>query len=81
MYKNFQDLVNLEDWSNIIAFAYQLTTNNELFYNSAVLHYEPNIRDESQLLWSVSLGNTFSMQPQFITNHYTKLQEVLVQNY
>ena len=38
------------------------------------------MRDESQLLWSVSLGNTFSMQPQFITNHYTKLQEVIVQD-
>ena len=80
LYKNFQDWVNVEDWSNINAFAYQLTTNNELFYNSVVLHYEPNMRDESQLLWSVSLGNTFSMQPQFITNHYTKLQEILVQD-
>ena len=80
LYKNLQNWVDIKDWSNINAFAYQLTTNNELFYNSAVLHYEPNIRDESQLLWSVSLGNTFNMQPQFITNHYTKLQEVLVQD-
>lgn len=80
LYENLQDWVNVKDWSNINAFAFQLTTNNELFYNSAVLHYEPNMRDESQLLWSVSLGNTFSMQPQFITNHYTKLQEVLVQD-
>ena len=50
MYKNLQDWVNIEDWSNINAFAYQLTTNNELFYNSAVLHYEPNMRDESQII-------------------------------
>ena len=33
LYKNFQEWVSVEDWSNINAFAYQLTTNNELFYN------------------------------------------------
>lgn len=77
---SFLEWIHAEDWSNINAFAYQLTANNELFYNSAVLHFEPNMRDESQLLWSVSLGNTFSMQPQFISNHYTGLQEVLVQD-
>lgn len=77
---DWKDYVVQEDWSHINAFAYQLSANSELLYNNTVLHYEPNMRDESQLLWSVSLGSTFNMQPQFITNHYTKLKEVLVQD-
>lgn len=80
LYKGWEPYINAENWQHINAFAYQLSTNKELFYNNTVLHYEPNMQDESQLLWSFSLGSTFSMQPQLLTNHYTKLQEVAVQD-
>jgi hypothetical protein len=77
---DWNSLFPSENWDKINAFAYQLSANNELFYNNLVLHYQDQIQNESQLLWSYSLGSSFRMQPQFITNHYTQLQEVLVQD-
>ena len=72
--------VKEENWENVNAFAYQLSANNELFYNSVVIHHEPNMRDESQLTWSINLDNTFRMQPKFVKNHYTMMQEVAIQD-
>lgn len=80
LYEGWEEYVSIENWEHINAFAYQLSANKELFYNNTVLHYEPNMQDESQLLWGFSLGSTFSMQPQLITNHYTQLEEVAVQD-
>jgi hypothetical protein len=77
---NAKKWVKEENWENVNAFAYQLSANNELFYNSVVIHYEPNMRDESQLTWSINLDNTFRMQPKFVKNHYTMMQEVAIQD-
>ncbi|MEJ6794669.1 MAG: hypothetical protein QNK68_06630 [Flavobacteriales bacterium] len=77
---NWKPFISSENWSNISAFAYQLSANNELFNNNVVLNFENKIKKESQLNWSVNLNNSILLKPQITKNHNTNKKEVFTQD-
>lgn len=72
--------VSNDNWSNVSAFAYQLSANNELFNNNVVLNFENQIKNESQLNWSINLESSMLLKPQILTNHKNNKKEVFTQD-
>ena len=73
--------INFNDWKNLNAFSYQIISNNkELFFNNIIINYEPFLKDENKLIWSINLGETSSMKPSFVTNHYSRIKEIAIQD-
>jgi len=77
---NWKQYISSDKWSNISAFAYQLSANNELFNNNVVLNFESQVKKESQLNWSVNLANSILLKPQILTNHKNNKKEVFTQD-
>ena len=81
---NWTDLLNSkwksftpkDNWTNISGFVYQLSSENELFYNNVVLHYESNLAQETQLDWIVNIDHNIAISPQIVYNHSTKKNNV-----
>jgi len=69
-----------EKWNNISGFAYQLSTNSELFNNNVVLNFEDNLKQQSQLNWSINLDNSLRLKPQIVVNHNNNKNEVFTQD-
>ena len=72
---NWKPFISSEKWSNISAFAYQLSANNELFNNNVVLNFENQVKNERQLNWSVDLNNSILLKPQITKNHTNNKNE------
>ncbi len=62
------------------AFAYQITSENELAYNNIIIKYTPDMRDEAQTVWESRLESRVITKPKFVVNHYTGDMEILVQD-
>lgn len=79
--KNSLDsLVDLENWTNVNGFVYQIHSKDNLFYNNAVLHYDINNQQASQLEWIVDLEQTIISEPQTVYNHQTKKNNIIIQD-
>jgi len=80
-----EDLVNKfekeeEHFSKFQAFAYQITSENNLAYNNIILKYTPDMRDEAQTVWESRLDDPVVVKPRLVTNHYTGEKEIFVQD-
>jgi len=62
------------------AFAYQITSENDLAYNNIILKYTPDMRDEAQTVWESRLESRVITKPKFVVNHYTGEKEIFVQD-
>ncbi len=62
------------------AFAYQITSENELAYNNIIIKYTPDMRDEAQTVWESRLESKVIIKPKFVVNHYTGEMEIFVQD-
>ncbi|MCK4852641.1 MAG: DUF3352 domain-containing protein, partial [Bacteroidales bacterium] len=62
------------------AFAYQITSENDLAYNNIILKYTPDMRDEAQTVWESRLESEVITKPKFVVNHYTGKKEIFVQD-
>ncbi|MFT6844247.1 MAG: hypothetical protein ACJAUV_000421 [Flavobacteriales bacterium] len=68
--------------SNFQSFAFEWTKENQdLYYQHAILNYNPSYKQETGSLWELDLeGAQISTKPLFVKNHYTNNREVLVQD-
>jgi hypothetical protein len=62
------------------AFAYQITSENNLGYNNIIIKYTPDMRDEAQTVWESRLESRVITKPKFVVNHYTGEKEIFVQD-
>jgi len=67
-------------FSKFQAFAYQITSENDLAYNNIILKYTPDMRDEAQTVWESRLERQVVSKPRLVTNHYTGEKEIFVQD-
>lgn len=68
--------------TNFQSFAFEWTKEQQdLYYQHAVLNYNPSYKQETGSLWELELaGANVTTKPVFVKNHYTNNKEVLVQD-
>ena len=63
------------------AVAIQISSDREnMFYNNIFLKHNPVYKQETKSLWETRLDTAIRMKPQLVVNHYTKADEVFVQD-
>ena len=62
------------------AFAVQFQQNNNMIYNNLYLQYIPEIKEDAVTVWESHLDTTTHFKPVLVTNHYTKENEIFVQD-
>jgi hypothetical protein len=73
-------LNNIETFKKFQAFAVQFQQNNEMIYNNLFLQYIPEIKEEAVTVWESHLDTSINFKPVLVTNHYTKENEIFVQD-
>jgi outer membrane protein assembly factor BamB len=69
------------DWiKRFEAFAFQISSNDLLFYNNIFLKYNPVQKQETTSLWELQLDTLFSSKPQIVINHNNKQKEIFIQD-
>jgi hypothetical protein len=62
------------------AFAVQFQQNNGMIYNNLYLQYIPETKEDAVTVWESHLDTTTNFKPVLVTNHYTKENEIFVQD-
>jgi hypothetical protein len=73
--KNNREIIN-----KIQAFGYQLSSSNEMIYNSLSLQYREEAIFESDTEWETLLDTVAAIKPFFFTNHNTGAKEIFIQD-
>ena len=71
---------HIESFRKFQAFAVQFQQNNNMVYNNLYLQYIPDIKEEAVTVWESYLDTTSNFKPVLVTNHYTKENEIIVQD-
>lgn len=71
---------NINSFKKFQAFAVQFQQNNGMIYNNLYLQYIPEIKDEAVTVWESHLDTSMNFKPVLTTNHYTKENEIFVQD-
>ena len=71
---------NIETFKKFQAFAVQFQQNNDMIYNNLYLQYIPEIKEDAVTVWESHLDTSINFKPVFVTNHYTKENEIFVQD-
>jgi hypothetical protein len=71
----------IEHLRKIESIGWQFGPENGMIYNTALIRYNPNLREKPQTVWQSHLENEISTKPQFVINHNDKAnKEVVVQD-
>jgi hypothetical protein len=63
------------------AAAVQFTAGKKgLFYQNAFVNYNPVVKKETKSLWETELDTAVYLKPYVVMNHYTKANEIVVQD-
>lgn len=73
-------LTNIETFKKFQAFAVQFQQNNEMIYNNLFLQYIPVIKEDAVTVWQSHLDTSINFKPVLVTNHYTRENEIFVQD-
>ena len=71
---------NIESFRKFQAFAVQLQQNNGMIYNNLYLQYVPEVKEEAVTVWESHLDASMNFKPLLVTNHYTKENEIFIQD-
>ncbi|MDA3952289.1 MAG: hypothetical protein PF485_01485 [Bacteroidales bacterium] len=71
---------NIESFKKFHAFAVQFQQNNDMIYNNLYLQYISEVKDEAVTVWESHLDTSINFKPALVTNHYTKENEIFVQD-
>ena len=70
----------LDSIEKFTAFTIQMTSKKDLLLNNINLFYDTDFNEAIKEEWFMQLDTNINMQPQFIYNHFTKEQMIIVQN-
>ena len=62
------------------AFSYQLSGEDQKFYNNSFLKFSDEVREEPRTVWESRLDHPTGMKPKLVVNHYTGNHEILIQD-
>ncbi|MBL4561492.1 MAG: hypothetical protein JKX79_10980 [Labilibaculum sp.] len=62
------------------AIGLQLSSNRNLIYNNLFIEYDPVLEMAPQTDWESRLDTCFAHKPYLVQNHYTKENEILIQD-
>ena len=71
---------NADSLAKFTAFSVQMTSKKDLILNNINLFYDTDFKEAIKEEWFRELDTNISMNPQFVYNHFTKQQMILVQN-
>lgn len=73
-------LSNKPSLDKIQAAGYQMTSSNNMIYNSLSIRFREDVREESTTEWETLLDTVTAIKPFFFTNHITGAKEIFVQD-
>jgi len=73
-------LSNKPSLDKIQASGYQMTSSNNMIYNSLSIRFREDVREESTTEWETLLDTVTAVKPFFFTNHTTGAKELFVQD-
>ena len=71
---------NIDSIVKFTAFSLQISRKKDLLLNNINLFYDTDFKEAIREEWFMQLDTSISMYPQFIYNHFTKEQMIVVQN-
>ena len=71
---------SLDSLEKFTAFSVQMTSKKDLLLNNINLFYDTDFKEAIKEEWFMQLDTNISMNPQFIYNHFTKENMIVVQN-
>jgi hypothetical protein len=76
--KNWE--TNFDKLQKIQPLGFQITEVSGMNYMNFTVHYIDDIKGRPQTIWESLLDTTFSFKPQLVENHYTKQNEIFLQD-
>ncbi len=73
-------LSNKSSLDKIRAVGYQMTSSNNMIYNSLSIRFMEDVEEESTTEWETLLDTVIAIKPFFFTNHITGAKEIFVQD-
>ena len=73
-------IFNIDSVEKFTAFSLQMTSKKDLLLNNINLFYDNDFKESIKEEWFIQLDTSISMHPQFIYNHFTKENMIVVQN-
>ncbi|MCG8411209.1 MAG: hypothetical protein MI739_07990 [Bacteroidales bacterium] len=71
---------HIDSFRKFQALAIQFQKNSDMIYNNIFLQYVPEIKEEAVTVWESHLDTAINFKPTLVTNHYTKENEIFVQD-
>lgn len=71
---------NPDSIAKFTAFTLQMTSKKDLLLNNISLFYDNDFKEAIKEEWFVELDTSINMHPQFVYNHFTKEQMIIIQN-
>lgn len=71
---------NYASLSKIQGISLQLNGGSSMLFNNISVQYSPYVAEEPQTTWETRLDTFFTMKPQWVVNHITNSQEIIVQD-
>ena len=71
---------NKASLDKVSALGYQMTSSNNMIYNSLSIRFKEDIKEESTTEWETLLDTVIAIKPFFFTNHITGAKEIFVQD-
>lgn len=71
---------NVKTFTNVQSFGVQLSEVSDLPYLNIYLKRYGNFKGRPQTVWESLLDTTLSTKPSFVMNHYTKQNEIFIQD-
>ena len=71
---------NFDIFQKIQPFGFQITEVSGMNYTNISVQYLDDIKGKPQTIWESLLDTTFTFKPQLVENHYTKQNEIFLQD-
>lgn len=72
--------INKDSLNKFTGFSFQLSNNRNLLVNNITLLYNKHYKEYIKEKWSVQLDTNINTKPQVVYNHFTKDNEILIQD-
>lgn len=71
---------NAEVFRKFQGVALQVRKSNDMLFNNLFVKYTPEFKEEAHTVWESHLDTLIDFKPQLVENHYSKEQEIFVQD-
>lgn len=69
-----------EPFQKIQSIAFQISSNNNLYYNNLYINFNPEYTEPPHTVWESHLDTVTSFKPKLVINHLTDEKEIILQD-